>query len=112
MIQAKNFTARPIFTNALPKRMLVGAGIGLIVISFFVIVAGKGNPAWDEYWQIRPLLLTPFIGAMLGLCYDITEPLRRLEGWLGRLFIMLSVIGYLIGLWMSVVLGLVGTMWH
>lgn len=105
-------TTRPIFTNALGKRMLFGAGIGLVMISFFVISAGKGNPAWSDYWRVKPLLLTPFLGAIVGLCYDVTEPLRRLDEWPGRVFLVLSILGYLVGLWMGLVLGLAGTMWN
>jgi uncharacterized membrane protein len=112
MAETKQFTTRPFFTNALGKRMLLGAGIGLLMISFFVIGAGKGNPAWGECWRVKPLLLTPFLGALIGGCYDVTEPLRRLDSWLGRLFLTLSLMGYLIGLWMALVLGLAGTMWN
>lgn len=106
-----NSIKRPFFTPALSKRMLVGAGIALAVISFFVIGAGKGDPVWGDYWRIKPLLLTPFLGAATGLCYDVTEPLRRLSGWRGICFTMLSVLGCLVGLWISLVLGLSGTMW-
>ncbi|WP_158828605.1 potassium transporter KefB [Mucilaginibacter lacusdianchii] len=111
MTQIKNLTKKPLFTSSLCKRMLFGAGIGLVMICFFVIGAGKGKPVWGEYWRIKPLLLTPFLGAMTGLCYDITEPLRRLTGWAGRVFWLLSFTGYCIGMWVALVLGLAGTMW-
>jgi hypothetical protein len=112
MTQAENLAKRPLFTPALGKRMLLGAAIGLAVISFFVIGTGKGNPAWGEYWRIKPMLLTPALGALVGLCYDITEPLRRINGWVGRLFFVLSILGYFVGIWMSLVLGANGTMWN
>jgi hypothetical protein len=112
MTQAENFVKRPLFTPALGKRMLVGAGIALVMISVFVIGAGSGEPEWGSYWRIKPLLLTPFLGAIIGLCFDITEPLRQLEGWAGRLFLFLSILGYVVGLWISLVLGLNGTMWN
>jgi hypothetical protein len=111
MTITNKLTSGPIFTDALRKRMMIGAGIGLLVISFFVISAGKGNPTWGDYWRIKPLLLTPFMGAIVGLCYDATERLRQINGWLGRVFVVLSLIGYFIGLWMGVVLGLASTMW-
>lgn len=104
--------SKPIFTDALGKRMLIGAGIALLIISFFVITAGKGNPTWGAYWRIKPLLLTPAIGALVGLCFDITQPLRQMEGWVGKLFVVLSFLGYFIGLWMGTVLGLAETMWN
>jgi hypothetical protein len=100
-----------LFTPALGKRMLVGSFLSLAMISIFVIGAGKGDPAWGDNWRIKPLLLTPFLGAMVGLCFDISEPLRRLNGWPGRSFLIISLLGYCIGLWLSLVLGLNGTMW-
>ena len=112
MTIANNLTSGPIFTAALRKRMMVGAGLALLAISFFVISAGKGDPTWDDYWRIKPLLLTPFLGAIVGLCFDASERLRQINGWLGRLFGVLSFVGYFIGLWMALVLGLAGTMWN
>jgi hypothetical protein len=112
MTAKTQLATRPFFTPVLRKRMLFGAGIGLLMVGFFVIAAGKGNAAWGDYWRVKPLLLTPFLGAIIGACYDVTEPLRRIEGWLGKLFLVLSLLGYLIGLWMALVLGLAGTMWN
>ena len=112
MTLSNNLTSGPLFTSSLTKRMMIGAGIGLLVISFFVVGAGSGKPAWGDYWRIKPLLLTPFLGAIVGLCYDVTERLRQLNGWQGRLFTILSFAGYLIGLWMAMILGLAGTMWN
>lgn len=112
MTTTDNLLTSPLFTAALVKRMVIGAGIALAIIGFFVISAGKGSPAWDDYWRVKPLFLTSFIGAIVGLCYDVTEPLRRLNGWVGRIFVVLSILGYVIGLWMGTVLGLAGTMWN
>lgn len=111
MALSKNLTERPYLTPLVGKRMLAGAVIALAMISIFVIGAGRGTPAWGEYWRIKPLLLTPFLGAVIGLCYDATEPLRKLRGWQGKVFFGLSLLGYLVGLWISLVLGLNGTMW-
>jgi len=111
MTQTENLTRKSIFTPALGKRMAVGAIIALGVISAFVIGAGSGNPSWGDYWRIKPLLLTPFLGAIVGLCYDVTQPLRKIKGLIGKVFLVLSFVGYFIGLWMSLVLGLAGTMW-
>jgi hypothetical protein len=112
MTNQTQLTTNPFFTPALGKRMLFGAGIGLVMISFFLISAGKGHPNWGDYWRVKPLLLTPFLGAIIGACYDVTEPLRRIDGWMGKAFFVLSFIGYFIGLWMALVLGLAGTMWN
>ena len=112
MTQTESLRTRPGFTSALRKRMLFGAGIGLIMVSIFVIGAGKGNPDWGDYWRVKPLLLTPFLGAITGLCYDVTAPMRNLSSWIGRVFWVLSLAGYFVGMWMSLVLGLAGTMWN
>ncbi|WP_154402497.1 hypothetical protein [Mucilaginibacter endophyticus] len=56
--------------------------------------------------------MTPFLGAVTGACYDATEPLRSLAGGVSKLFRLLSFIGYCIGLWIALVLGLAGTMWN
>lgn len=112
MTITKYETSDPIFTKALKTRVIIGAGIGLLIVGFFVIGAGRGNPGWGNYWQIQPLLVTPLGGAIVGLCYDLTARLRRLDGWLGKAFLVLSILGVLVGFWMSLILGLAGTMWN
>lgn len=111
MMNQTAFKERKVFTKFLFKRMLLIGSIGLAIVSVFVIGAGKGDQAWGSNWQIKPLLLTPILGAIIGLLYDITEPLRKLKGIIGITFTILSVIAVLIGLFISLVLGLNGTMW-
>ena len=111
MTKQTSFKERKIFTNLLSSRMLLTGGIGLVVVSVFVIGAGKGEQAWGHYWQIKPLLLTPLLSAIIGLLYDLTEPLRKLKGIIGIVFSILSVLAVLVGIFISLVLGLNGTMW-
>jgi hypothetical protein len=92
----------------LGKRMLIGGGIALAVILFFVTGAGKGKPEWGSYWMVKPLILTPLIGAIAGAS---TYKLEQL-GWNKALTIILNIIGYLFALWIGIVLGLNGTMWN
>jgi hypothetical protein len=99
-------------TSAFDKRLLTGAGIGLVLIGFFLIMTGEANPAWGDYWLVKPLLLTPTLAALVDLCYDVTQPLCRLKGWLGKLFLVLSLLGYALGLWLSLMLGMAGTLWN
>jgi hypothetical protein len=112
MTHAEPLTRKTFFTPAWRKHLLIGAGTALLIVGFFVIAAGRGNPAWGDYWRIKPLLLSPFLGAITGVCYDVTAPLRRLDGWLGKLFLVLSLLGFFIGQWLGLVLGLAGTMWN
>lgn len=92
----------------LRNRMLLGGGVALAVILFFVIGAGKGHSEWGRYWMVKPLILTPLIGAIAGA---ITYKMEQL-GWNKTLTIILNIIGYLVALWIGIVLGLNGTMWN
>ena len=91
--------------------MLIGAGIGLLVIAFFLIPTGEGDPAWGPLWRIRPLIVVPFAGAMGGLCNYVIFNFRPLSGLNKIVATILSVIIFMVGLWMGIVLGLDGTLW-
>jgi hypothetical protein len=108
MTLTENLTPSERNSPTLGKRMLIGGGIALAVILFFVIGAGKGKPEWGSYWMVKPLILTPLIGAIAGACTYKFEQL----GWNKALTIMLNIIGYLFALWIGIVLGLNGTMWN
>jgi hypothetical protein len=98
--------------SSLSKRMLIGAAIGLVVISYFVLSANGGNPEWGRFWMIRPLLVVPFAGAIGGLVSYFMAQLADINGWNKILVTVFSAIIFIIGLWMGIVLGLDGTMWH
>lgn len=90
--------------------MLVGAGIGLLVISFFVFGVDEPNPEWGQFWMIRPLIITPLAGAMGGAFYALMDYQSSL-GFNRTVAILLSAVVFFIGLWLGIVLGLDGTMW-
>src|SRR5687767_2162928 len=110
MTQPNNSPSQPLQVS-LGKRMLAGAGIGLLVISFFLILAGEGDPAWGPLWRIRPLIMAPFAGAMGGLCNYYIFYFRSQAGINKIIATILSVLVFVIGLWMGIVLGLDGTLW-
>ncbi len=93
------------------RHMLTGAGIGLLLIGFFLYKADAPQPEWPRFWIIRPLLLVPFAGAMGGLFYTFMEPWRSKSGWIKAAAYILCLIVFLIGLFMGTVLGLDGTYW-
>ena len=97
--------------SSLIKRMLIGAAIGLAVISLFIFPANGGNPEWGRFWMIKPLLITPFSGAMGGLVSYFMAQLAEINRWNKVLVTICSAIIFIIGLWMGIVLGLNGTMW-
>ncbi|RZM30447.1 MAG: potassium transporter KefB [Pedobacter sp.] len=112
MTQKSIFQTQTIPQAILFKRMMIGAGIGLLIISVFLLMAPKGNPEWPEYWYIRALITVPYAGAMGGLFYYLMDHLRKQAGWKKIVANILSVFVFIIGLWMGTVLGLAGTMWN
>lgn len=97
--------------GSLVKRMVVGALIGLALISFFLYSAGQGDPAWGKFWMIRPLVIVPLAGAMGGLCNYFIVQFHNRIGVNKIVAIIFSVIIFIIGLWIGSVLGLDGTWW-
>lgn len=112
MTQETNSTTGPLHSSSLGKRLLWGAGIALILISFFLISAGAGSPEWPTFWRIRPLVIVPFAGAMGGLFYHLMDYFRLQGGWKKIVANIVSLLVYIIGLWLGTVLGLDGTMWN
>lgn len=106
-----NKSTEPIYQTPFAKRVLVGAGIALTLIGIFLLSAGEPNPEWPKLWFLRPLIIVPLAGAAGGLFYHLMDVLRKQGIWQKVLANVLSVIVYIIGLWMGTVLGLVGTMW-
>lgn len=111
MAQTNNSTSQP-RQASLTKRMLVGAGIGLLAISYFLISLDEPDPAWGKLWMIRPLIIVPLAGAMGGLCNFYLLQFYYLAGINKTVALILSGIIFLIGLWLGIVLGLDGTMWN
>ena len=102
---------QPIHPVSLVKPMLAGAGIALLVISFFVFGVDAPHPEWGKFWMIRPLLITPLAGATGGAFYAFLN-YQSSRGFNRTLAILLSLMVYFIGLWLGIVLGLDGKMWN
>ena len=101
-----------VLAGSLRNRVLLGTAIGLAVISFFVFGVDHPDPEWGEYWRIRPLIVTPLAGASAGVLYHLMSYVRRQGGWLTIVGWLVSILGYMIALWLGIVLGLHGTMWN
>ena len=108
----KNNPLAQITSKSLMLRMLLGAVIGFIVISFFVFRVDEPNPDWGNNWRIRPLIITPLAGAFGVLSFYLKDFIRPKTD-MARIFVfILSLLGFIIALWMGIVLGLDGTMWN
>ncbi|ULQ57764.1 hypothetical protein KJS94_06075 [Flavihumibacter rivuli] len=91
---------------------IIGAAIGMAVISFFVLGVDHPNPEWPRYWMARPLIITPLAGALGGFFYGALESFRQQGGVIKIMAITVGLLVFLIVLWLGVVLGLDGTMWN
>jgi hypothetical protein len=102
---------RPFFTSSLFYKMIVGGSFALILINIYLLKAGEPDPAWgwSDLWMIRPLVVVPFAGAMGGAFFHLMEPIRIQGGGKRGLALLVSILVYIIGIWMGFVLGLDGT---
>lgn len=98
-------------TISLMKRVFWGAGIGLVLMGLFLFGI-EGDPAWGEYWKIRPLVVVPIAGAMGGAFLYFMEKLGSEGGWKKIFCTLLGLVGYVIALWLGSVYGLDGTLWN
>jgi peptidoglycan biosynthesis protein MviN/MurJ (putative lipid II flippase) len=111
MTAKNNLTTHPIQPALLAKRMVLGAGIALLLITIFLLGVDDPKPEWGKLWMIKPLIIVPLAGAMGGVVYHVMDYLRQ-QGKLPKaVAYLLSLIGYVIGLWLGTVLGLNGTLW-
>ncbi|HEX8278778.1 MAG TPA: hypothetical protein VF540_08785 [Segetibacter sp.] len=94
------------------KRILAGAAIGFLLISLFLLSAGKPDPEWPSLWMIRPLIIVPLAGATGGLCNYFIVHFHKRAGLNKIVATILSAIVFIVGLWLGIVLGLDGTMWN
>jgi hypothetical protein len=102
---------QPINQASLIKSILVGAGIALLAILFF-ITGAKTQAGWGDYWRIRPLIITPLAGAAGGAIFYLMNYLSSKQGWSKALAVSLAGIIFIVGLWLGIVLGLDGTLWN
>ena len=93
-------------------RMSIGAAIGLAVISFFVFGVDHPRPEWGKYWRVQPLVVSPLVTAFGSLVFYSKNIVNSQIGWVNIALIVFSTLAFIISVWMSIVLGLHGTMWN
>jgi hypothetical protein len=110
MTERSEYQNQPIHPVSVGKLMLIGAGVGLFISLFFVL-GGEPDSNWSNLWWIRPLLVVPAAGALGGLFYYNMDHLRAQGGWREVTAYVVSLVVFIIVLWLGTVLGLAGTMW-
>ena len=111
MPQQNNLTTQPFHPVSLSKRMFQGAGMALILVIIFWLGAGEPDPDWPRFSIITPLIIVPLAGALGGVHYYFMDHLRYQGGWKKTLSEFLSLMVYLVLLWLGTVLGLDSTLW-
>ena len=111
MTQKDNLTKQSNQPVSLVKPVLIGAGIGLALISLFVFGVDEPRAEWGKLWMIRPLIITPLAGAMGGVFWYFMD-LMSTRGMNKAVAVILSLVAFVIALWLGIVLGLDGTMWN
>ncbi|MDQ3016490.1 MAG: potassium transporter KefB [Bacteroidota bacterium] len=101
----------PIISMSLFKPMFIVGLIALMVIVFFVSGFDNPKPEWGELWYIKPLIITPIVGALGGVFFYLINNLRLRGKLATTIAVIISLIGYVFALWMGIILGLNGTMW-
>jgi uncharacterized protein YacL len=98
--------------KSLLKRMLLGAIIGLILISSLLYSVKNPNPDWGTLWFIRPLITVPLAGALGSLFFYLKDFIASQSIWKRILVMPISLIAFIVALWVGIVLGLDGTLWN
>jgi hypothetical protein len=97
---------------SLTMRMVAGAGIGLFLISLYLLTVVEPDPVWGKFWMLRPLAFMVFAGATGGLCNHLVMQYHRQFGIGKTLALVVRALVFIAGLFMGFVLGLDGTLWH
>lgn len=106
-----NATISPPNQKSLVTSAAIGGAIALAAISFFVFGVDNPDPAWPTNWRIRPLIFTPLAGIAGGILFHFVKNFHANSPAMRFLLTAMAAFGYLIALWMGIILGLDGTLW-
>lgn len=110
MVHKQEFSSQEVFSGTLRNRMLYGAGIAFLFIGIFLLGA-ESKDEWSQYWMLRPLIIVPLAGAFGGAFFHFMGIARSKGGLTKAMAILFSFIGYVVIVWLGIVLGLDGTLW-
>jgi ABC-type transport system involved in cytochrome c biogenesis permease subunit len=112
MTQQNSVVDRTGQSSSLKKKMFIGAGIALVLITLFLSGVKHPNPQWGRLWMIKPLLVVTLAGAMGGLYTYYLQTLLGANGQRRIIIALLSILGFIVAIWLGSVLGLNGTLWN
>ena len=99
--------------------ILKGAGLALLLATVFLLFifnignVMKGKPFWDAAWQLLPIITVTIGGAGGGILFYLFLRLFPTSGRTKTLMLILASLGYMVILWMSLILGFSATgLWN
>lgn len=94
------------------KPAYIGAAIGYLIITIFLLVPGiEPHPSWPKFWMIRPMVFVPLFGVFGGLFFKLMTMAKTMGKFNGFITVILAVLGFIIAIWVGLILGLDGTLW-
>ena len=99
---------RIFLSKTLLQRALQGATIAFVLIVTLIIAVSGKDPDY-ELWMLVPISTVSFGGACGGVFFFVMELLRINYRWKKFWVTALSVLVYIVGLYLSLVLGLAFT---
>lgn len=114
LIKLKNsfYSEKSFDKKALIIRMAIGGLFNLILVSVFIFMGPPGHAEWGKFWVVRPVCVMTLAGLTGGsIFYYMTHYLQPVR-WKKAVAFFGSGLIYIIGLWMGMVLGFVGTWWN
>jgi hypothetical protein len=111
-MQEKNEFRMEIKWPSITRYALIGASIGLVLISIFLLGVKHADPSWPRFWQLRPLIIVPLGGAGGAVFLYLINSINYNSVVMKFAARLVGLIGFVIALWMGTVLGLDGTLWN
>ena len=98
--------------KSLLRHLISGWAIGISITTLIILSADEHKPEWGNWWMLKPLLITPLAAAAGMLAFYLKRFFRRNSN-ITRIGVFLtSLLLFLLGLWMGIVLGFDGTLWN
>ena len=104
---------KQLYSASIGRRAFIGGLIGLAIVTIFLIGVGfKGRPEWHHTWFVRPLAVVCLAGMIGGAISAWLDQFAINQRWSRLGMAILSLVIFIVGIWMGFVLGFVGTYWH
>jgi hypothetical protein len=111
----QNTLRHHLHNESLVARALKGAGIALVFAIIFlstIFLVGdvlNGKNFWQAAWEFFPLLTVLFGGALGGVVYYLLVQVWRTAGWKKILITIISILIYIVLMWLSLIVGFSAT---